>query len=93
MLVDDVHLHRGTKGVQLAYLLRRLKSRPRHADPAHSRRLTIVGPSTTLAQPRSFFAALTGILEREIDVVVPRPGDMRRYGAKHIVFVRAPGGW
>src|SRR4051812_13801893 len=45
--------------------------------------------STTLAQPRSFFAALTGILEREIDVVVPRPGDRRRHGAEHIVFVRA----
>ncbi|MFN8540071.1 MAG: DEAD/DEAH box helicase [Thermomicrobiales bacterium] len=89
VMVDEAHLHSGTKGVQIAYLLRRLKARLRRGDSGGSRRITFVGLSATLADPGDFFARLTGVPESAVSVVLPRPVDLRTFGAEHLIFLRA----
>ena len=91
LMLDEIHLHVANKGMQIGYLVRRLTARLRRAAQArgeHSR-LALVGLSATIAEPRAFFSTLTGLDQRQIDVVLPQAADLARRGSEYFLFVKA----
>lgn len=81
VLLDEVHLYTGTYGAQVAYLLRRWSEMT-------GRRSSFVGLSATIAEGKSFFAALTGMDSIAVEEISPRLDDMKSEGAEYLIALR-----
>ena len=81
VLLDEVHLYTGAYGAQVAYLLRRWSAMTK-------RRSSFVGLSATIAEGKSFFAALTGMDAAAVEEISPRPEDMKSEGAEYLLALR-----
>jgi len=90
VMVDEIHLHTGTKGMQIGYVLRRLAARLRAAPEPSRRPLHFIGLSATIAAPQEFFHDLTGLEMNRIAVEVPNreAGETRVDGAEYFIFVK-----
>lgn len=88
ILLDEIHLHTGLSGSQVANVVRRLLSRIKAQgtqNPVH-----VVGLSATITEPESFFADLTGLYLSRIRAEVPddRDGNRDIAGAEYFMFVK-----
>lgn len=83
ILLDEVHLYEGISGAQTALTLRRW----RHAV---GRRVPIcfVGLSATLLDAERFFADVTGVPERSVELVKPLEEESEVVGSKYSLVLR-----
>ena len=85
VLMDEIHLHEGIYGAQIAYLLRRWRrARGLHSDQS----LCIVGLSATLQNAEHFFARLTGIPPARVRYVTPAEGDLVEEGMEYNLVIK-----
>ena len=104
VMLDEIHLQTGSKGVQISYLLRRLLARleqnrrrrgegnPGYGHPDQAiAPIMAIGLSATLHHGRDFFARLFGIERNDVERVTPdsEAGELELGDAEHFLFVKA----
>lgn len=104
VMLDEIHLQTGSKGMQVGYLLRRVLARlrdnrarlaVREAGFGHPeqdlRPVLVAGLSATVHQAKDFFSRLTGIPVRDIHRVAPdeSAGEITLGDAEHLLFIKA----
>lgn len=85
LLLDEIHLHEGIHGAQVAHLLRRW----RHArGEQHKQNLCIVGLSATLTQAESFFSRLTGVPRPHTTYITPAAQELVQEGIEYNLVLK-----
>ena len=84
VLLDEAHAYSGVHGAQVGLMLRRWQRSGRQwPEPP-----VFVGLSATLKAPEAFFSRLTGVAERLVESVSPRPEEMRPIGREYGLVLR-----
>jgi ATP-dependent helicase Lhr and Lhr-like helicase len=81
VLLDEVHTYAGISGAQTALLLRRWK----HATQTSPH---FVGLSATLADARTFFAALIGEPDSRVEEIAPHNTELDRVSMEYLLALR-----
>jgi hypothetical protein len=104
LMLDEIHLQTGSKGMQVGYLLRRLMARLQENRGAQAHGLVgyghpdqprvplvVAGLSATIHQGEDFFSRLVGIQRQNVTRVAPddASGELISGDAEHLLFVKA----
>ena len=82
--LDEIHLHSGVQGVQVAMLMRRLRT-------LSSRQTKFIGASATIAKPEEHLSRLMGIDSTDLNLITPDANEMETDGVVHHSFIRPSG--
>jgi hypothetical protein len=82
--LDEIHLHSGVQGAQVAMLMRRLRTLSSHQTK-------FIGASATIAKPEEHFSRLMGIDSTELNLITPEADEMEMDGVVHHSFIRPSG--
>jgi len=85
LLLDEIHMHEGIAGSQVAYLIRRWR---RARGYRTNQNLCIVGLSATLSQAIDFFSKLTGIPEHHTEYITPKEEDYTEEGFEYNLVLK-----
>lgn len=83
ILLDEVHLYEGISGAQTALTLRRWRHAVGRGVP-----ICFVGLSATLLDAERFFADVTGVPERSVELVAPLMEELEVVGSKYSLILR-----
>lgn len=82
--LDEIHLHSGVQGAQVAMLMRRLRA-------LSSQQAKFIGASATIAKPEEHLSRLMGIDSSELNLITPDANEMETDGVVHHSFIRPSG--